>query len=127
MAVFAESGESANSEEEHMAKRLRPEPVRRLKKKTKKKRPEGMPGFIDFSDDFGPGEIVQAKVDPKRGEAWVDIRYVSKRKGGVTLFYAGTVDEMIDWLIEHRDHFSTIVVPRARAYRRLEKTRIETE
>lgn len=68
----------------------------------------GMLGYHDFSHCFNdPGEICQVMFTDRT--VYVDIRRIEKRAGGVSLWFSGTTDEMIDWLVKHRDTFREVV------------------
>jgi len=61
-----------------------------------------LPGYVDCSYMFKDNEIVQVHYQQRTDDAMVmvnaDIRVFQKRQGGITVFYGGTLDEMIDWL-----------------------------
>lgn len=71
-----------------------------IKKKVAKDK-YGLPGWRDVSDVFGNGAVVQVKRH--RQDAHVDIRlHADTRKGSVTFYVQGTVEEAVKWLLANK-------------------------
>ncbi len=87
-----------------MKKPIKKRPAKRPVKK--KKAFDGsahmsMPGWTDRSDVFGNGAIVQVKRHGR--DAHVDIRLpADTRKGSVTFYVQGSVEEAVKWLLANK-------------------------